>query len=211
MQSLYDILGVSPQSNLDQIRDAYRAKSKQCHPDTTMLNKVEAAQQFLTLNTAYDTLRIPEKRSHYDQWLHQQQLAGELGSAQRIRPLSSVHPKPPKTQSSSAFLGAEDRALSAGEVFALFILGLTFVFCLVVAIFLGVSRGEMLVASIPSDSSLFHQLRAFKFIPKTKIHNSPNISNKTDSSPRSTKTAPNGSAAIHPISNIEFSHPPVIS
>jgi hypothetical protein len=44
--------------------------------------------------------------------------------------------------SSSAYLDATDRPLSPGEIFALFILGLTFVGCLVLAIAIGITRGE---------------------------------------------------------------------
>lgn len=44
--------------------------------------------------------------------------------------------------SSSAYLDAIDRPLSAGEVFALFLLGITFVGCIVLAVALGLARGE---------------------------------------------------------------------
>lgn len=47
--------------------------------------------------------------------------------------------------SSSAYLDAIDRPLSAGEVFALFLLGVTFVGCIVLAVALGIARGEFIV------------------------------------------------------------------
>lgn len=47
--------------------------------------------------------------------------------------------------SSSAYLDAIDRPLSAGEVFALFLLGVTFVGCIVLAIALGIARGELIL------------------------------------------------------------------
>ena len=140
-------------------------KSKQCHPDTAIIDKVEAAKQFQSLNRAYDTLRFPEKRSQYDQWLQQQQTRQDARSLHRSRIQSPNGPAPLQSTPSSAFLSSEDRPLSPGEVFALFILSLTFLFCLLVAIFLGVSRGEMLVQSMPSDSSLIHQLESFNVIP----------------------------------------------
>lgn len=164
-QSFYDILEVSPQSTQGQLRDAYWEKSKQCHPDTAVLDKVEAAQQFQELKKAYDTLRFPEKRSQYDQWLQQQKSPPKAQSPKNSQ-IESPNPEI-SFKPSSAFLRSEDRQLSAGEIFALFILGLTFLFCLLIAIFLGMSRGEMLVQSMPSDSSLMHQLESFKM---TKNH-----------------------------------------
>lgn len=147
--SFYEILGVSPQSTQAQIRDAYRRKSKQYHPDTAVMEKAEAKIRFQAVNQAYDTLRFPEKRQQYDALL--------IKAEVKRRSRSPVAPKA-SYKNATAFLDPEDRPLSAGEIFALFILGLTFAFCLVVALFLGISRGEVLVQSIPPDSSLLHQI-----------------------------------------------------
>ena len=47
------------------------------------------------------------------------------------------------TRSSNAYLDPIERPLSAGELFALFILGLTFIACLVLVFTIGVTQGEM--------------------------------------------------------------------
>ena len=150
----YEVLGVSPHSTQSQIRDAYRRKSKQYHPDTTSIEKSIAAQKFQVVNHAYDTLRFPEKRQAYDLKLRRMQVSMKSPA----QPKQTVM----KVRTTSAFLDPEDRPLSAGEVFALFILGVTFFFCLLVALFLGISRGEMLVDAMPSESSLIHQLSSLK-------------------------------------------------
>ncbi|MFM7366535.1 MAG: J domain-containing protein, partial [Sphaerospermopsis kisseleviana] len=48
----------------------------------------------------------------------------------------------PYDYSKSMYLDASDRLLSSGEIFVLFVLGLTFVGCLVLAIAVAVLRGE---------------------------------------------------------------------
>jgi hypothetical protein len=56
---------------------------------------------------------------------------------------------------SSAYLDPTDRPLSAGEIFALFILGLTFLGCLLLAIAIGLTRGEsaVQVSGVPSKGA----------------------------------------------------------
>lgn len=195
--SFYDILEVSPQSSQAHIRDAYRCKSKQCHPDTALLDQVEAARQFQILNTAYDTLRFPEKRVQYDEWLLQTRSQSPV-PALKLEQNSSSNSSTVSTKiQTAAFLDSKDRPLSPGEVFALFILGLTFLFCLFVAIFLGVSRGEMLVQSMPSDSSLIHQLKSFNVIPKPQV--SETVQKESRVTPRSSTMTENYSVAIHKV------------
>jgi curved DNA-binding protein CbpA len=48
----------------------------------------------------------------------------------------------------SAYLDPFDRALSAGEIFALFLLGLTFLGCIILAIALGIARGELILGDL---------------------------------------------------------------
>jgi hypothetical protein len=52
-----------------------------------------------------------------------------------------VPPKPPP-RPSSAYLDPNDRPLSPGEIFALFILALSLVACLAIAIVIGILRGD---------------------------------------------------------------------
>jgi curved DNA-binding protein CbpA len=135
----YALLRINPSSTVQEIRQAYRELSKLYHPDTTQLNLAEAKHQFQRLNEAYATLSNPEKRLQYDL---------KAGFSQ----FSVVQPPPgfqtPKTSarqsfySSSAYLDPNDRPLSPGEVFALVILGVTFLLCLVLAVVLGFSHSE---------------------------------------------------------------------
>jgi hypothetical protein len=147
----YALLKLHPNASPIEIRRAYRELSKHYHPDTTDLPTATATAKFQQLNEAYATLSNPERRLAYD---HQ------IGYS-RVNviqpPLHLNHPNnPPKhNYSSSAYLDPTDRPLSAGELFALFILGLTFVGCLLLAIAIGLTRGESAV-QVGSYSTNLH-------------------------------------------------------
>ncbi len=136
----YGWLEVPPTADAEQIRKAYRLKSKLYHPDTTTLPSETAVQKFRELNEAYAVLSNPEQRSHYDTWL-----------STAAEGFNTSTPKVPSSgtdqakASSIANLGPKERPLSPGELFALFILGLTFLVCLVLALILGFARGEMVL------------------------------------------------------------------
>lgn len=57
----YDILGVDKTATDKQIKDAFRRKARQHHPDTG-----GDEEQFKKVNEAYDTLKDPNKRRQYD-------------------------------------------------------------------------------------------------------------------------------------------------
>lgn len=57
----YDILGVTENSNQDDIKKAYKKLAMQYHPDRGGDNK-----KFQEISQAYDTLSDPQKRSQYD-------------------------------------------------------------------------------------------------------------------------------------------------
>jgi curved DNA-binding protein CbpA len=122
-----------------EIRRAYRELSKCYHPDTTNLPSELAIAKFQRLNEAYGTLSNPERRSLYDlkigysRW-NVIQTPTENESSASGYPISN-----------SAYLDPNDRPLSAGEIFALFILGLTFVGCLLLAIAIGLWRGDEII------------------------------------------------------------------
>ncbi|KAI5685525.1 DnaJ domain containing protein [Leishmania braziliensis] len=65
----YEVLGVTMQSKVPEIRKAYRAKALLNHPDRVGKNPVaqeQARQQMSIINEAYDTLIDSEKRAQYD-------------------------------------------------------------------------------------------------------------------------------------------------
>jgi hypothetical protein len=130
----YKRLGLEPSASVRDIRQAYRDLSKLYHPDTTELPAAIATEKFQKLNEAYATLSSPERRLAYD---------NKIGYSRVVvsQPLPSLNRPQPQT-SSSAYLDPTDRALSPGELFALFILGVTFLACLILAIAIGVTRGE---------------------------------------------------------------------
>jgi hypothetical protein len=148
----YTLLGLHPSASVREIRQTYRELSKLYHPDTTTLPSSIATQKFQQLNEAYATLSNPDRRTAYDQKIGYSRIAVS-------QPLPSLNKPQPK--SSSAYLDATDRPLSAGEVFALFILGLTFVACLILAITIGLTRGEdafkPIVAQEPTSQNAANQ------------------------------------------------------
>jgi hypothetical protein len=143
--SHYELLGLHPSASVREIRQAYRERSKLYHPDTTTLPTGVATSKFQQLNEAYATLSTPERRSVYDRKIG-------YSSVAVVQPLPSLHRPPTRqpTYSSSAYLDPTDRPLSPGEIFALFILGLTFMGCLCLAIAIGLTRGETL---LPPDGA----------------------------------------------------------
>lgn len=133
----YDLLGVKPTASPQQIRRAYRDLSKLYHPDTTTLPPLVATERFQKLNEAYATLSSPDRRLIYDQQVGYSRISVIQAPPNLDRPVSQP------TYSSSAYLDPNDRPLSAGEIFALFILGITFVACLALVITVGIARGDM--------------------------------------------------------------------
>jgi hypothetical protein len=132
--SYYGVLGVHPSASMREIRQAYRDLSKSYHPDTTTLPTAIATTKFQQLNEAYATLSNAERKIGYS-------------SVAVVQPLPNLHlgTKQSQKYQSSAYLDATDRPLSPGELFALFILGITFIGCLCLAIMVGLTRGETLI------------------------------------------------------------------
>ncbi|MEO0375576.1 MAG: J domain-containing protein [Cyanobacteria bacterium P01_A01_bin.17] len=123
----YKLLGLSSTASEDDVRRAYRQKSKLYHPDTTELPLEKAAEQFQKLKEAYTTLSNAEARRNYDR-----QFRSPVPSSRR----------PPAPVQQSVHLNAQQRPLSPGEVFALFLLGITFLVCLVLALVVGTAQSE---------------------------------------------------------------------
>ncbi len=138
----YNFLGVTTDASVQEIRRAYREMSKLYHPDTTTLPAAVAIAKFQDLNEAYATLSSPDRRAAYD-------LAHGYG---RVRVMQSAwNLDAPATANSQRrspkFQEPSDRPLSAGELFALFILGVTFVGCLILVVAIGITRGPSAVRS----------------------------------------------------------------
>lgn len=134
--SHYALLGVHPFASAIEIRRAYRQLSKHYHPDTTDLPSAIATSKFQQLNEAYATLSNPERRMQYDIKIGYSRLYVVQASFDYNRQVNQVR------QSSPAYVDPTDRPLSAGEIFVLFILGLTFLGCILLAIAVGITRGD---------------------------------------------------------------------
>jgi curved DNA-binding protein CbpA len=125
----YSVLGLPPSASVQQIHQSYRDLSRQYHPDTTQLPPTIATQKFQQLNEAYAVLSNISQRFEYDQTIRAE-----------IRPIVvSLEVKPDR----SSYLDPNDRPLSAGELFVVLVMVLTFLGCLLLAIGVGVSRGEL--------------------------------------------------------------------
>ncbi|MDB9496967.1 J domain-containing protein [Spirulina major CS-329] len=136
LNSYYGILGIHPSASVLEIRRTYRDLSKKYHPDTTELPQAVATAKFQQLNEAYATLSNPQRRLLYD---------AQIGYSR----WNVIQPDPPDWSDAadqdwprSAYLDPSDRPLSSGELFALCILGVTFLGCLLVAIAVGLAQGD---------------------------------------------------------------------
>jgi DnaJ-class molecular chaperone len=61
----YKILGIASDATIEEIKKAYREKSKENHPDTNSSEESENIQA--DLNEAYNTLGKPNRRKRYDE------------------------------------------------------------------------------------------------------------------------------------------------
>jgi len=68
-KDFYEVLGVSKDATVDQIKASYRKLALKYHPDRNPDNK-EAEEKFKEAAQAYEVLSDPEKRKRYDQMGH---------------------------------------------------------------------------------------------------------------------------------------------
>lgn len=65
--NLYSILGVAPNATQREIRDAYRSRARDMHPDKVpAADRDRASQQMAELNAAWEVLSDSVKRAKYD-------------------------------------------------------------------------------------------------------------------------------------------------
>ncbi len=79
MNDPYEILGVSRNATLDEIKKAYRKLAHQYHPDKNPGDK-KAEEKFKEINNAYQILSDPQKRANYDRFGSFSQGFGSTGN-----------------------------------------------------------------------------------------------------------------------------------
>lgn len=137
-ENYYALLGVPESASVLDIRRSYRELSKRYHPDTTDLPPAVAKEQFQKLQKAYTTLSDSKQRVIYDQQLR---VASQRIYEYRLR--KGVRPKAREPmRSSSAYLDPRERPLSAGEISGLFVMVISLLLCLLLAIAIAAFRGE---------------------------------------------------------------------
>src|SRR3989339_1733438 len=77
----YDLLGVTKSSSTQEIKNAYRKKALEWHPDRHQgTDKEEAERKFKEINEAYQILSDPSKKSAYDNYGHDAFSPGGMGN-----------------------------------------------------------------------------------------------------------------------------------
>lgn len=82
LPNFYVILGVAPSATPDELRQAYRLRARELHPDARPHDS-DAAEQFKAVAEAYRVLANPEQRLAYDAQLHMVAATGLARRPQR--------------------------------------------------------------------------------------------------------------------------------
>ncbi len=114
----WSLLGISPDSDDDQIRSAFKREAKRWHPDLNRDNQ-NAEERFKWINEAYKVLSDPRRRFEWE-------LSGRPTiQLEHVTPPSTVQPLPQEKKSpndDSSFNTGEKLILALISFFALFIL-----------------------------------------------------------------------------------------
>lgn len=113
----YEILGVSQQASANDIKKAYRKRAQELHPDKNP-NK-NTTRDFQLLQEAYNTLKNPSSRAHYDALDHSfeyQQAHSHAKPHSRPHPPYSSLSKDPVQCSRCGALSAQPRYVVFFEV-----------------------------------------------------------------------------------------------
>ncbi len=80
-KDFYEVLGVSRDASIEEIKKAYKKLAIKHHPDKNRDNPEQAAEKFKEITQAYETLSDPKKKQYYDQMGHAGFQGGGFGGA----------------------------------------------------------------------------------------------------------------------------------
>uniref|UniRef100_A0A672IB63 Zgc:122979 n=1 Tax=Salarias fasciatus TaxID=181472 RepID=A0A672IB63_SALFA len=103
-KDFYKVLGVSPESNEDEIKKAYRKMALKFHPDKN--SDADAEDKFKEIAEAYEILTDPKKRSIYDQF-GEEGLKNGVSLAGQGNAFRNSFPSDPHATFSSSFHGSD--------------------------------------------------------------------------------------------------------
>jgi curved DNA-binding protein CbpA len=75
-RSFYDLLGVAPSADAQQITSAFRRLAKEWHPDLNQHRLEQATERMKEISAAYLVLNDPERRATYNRSRHVQPFVG---------------------------------------------------------------------------------------------------------------------------------------
>ncbi|RUS48514.1 molecular chaperone DnaJ [Cohnella sp. AR92] len=73
-KDFYEVLGVGRNASAEEIKKSYRGLARKYHPDVN--KEADAEQKFKEVKEAYDVLSDDQKRARYDQYGHEDPMAG---------------------------------------------------------------------------------------------------------------------------------------
>ncbi len=144
MPNYYDILEVARTADEKDIRQAYRKKARQYHPDVNPGDK-SAEDKFKQINEAHSVLSDPEKRRKYDKYGDRWEQADELDAAEARNRSYEARFSRAGTAEDAHFVGFGHFGGEAGDVFQ--------------TIFRNFGGGQSRAAEYPVDVTLHEALQ----------------------------------------------------
>jgi len=113
MEDYYDLLGVGRDASTAEIKQAYRERIKEVHPDVS--DEEAASERTKTLIRAKDTLTDPDEREQYDRLGHEAYVGGAEATSEGAE--SSDEP-PEEPTAATAGAGESESTADASETAA---------------------------------------------------------------------------------------------
>ena len=86
MMDCYDVLGVRRDASQDEIKEAFRERALECHPDRAAEGEERAAEEeFVRVRKAFELLSDPQKRAAYDSSESEKNSSGTSRSDVHVR------------------------------------------------------------------------------------------------------------------------------